>query len=170
MTAIKKFRLQEIEWPDFGIHERPPQPGVEEFEKRLNATREAMAKLNLSHLIFYGDREHFANLTYLTGFDPRFEEALLIISPQDKPLLLVGNECEGYLTISPLYVAEKLRGECFQPFSLLSQPRDNSRFIKTYLPAKVLQKAPASAASVGSTSPMRNTPIVATPLNYRPIS
>ena len=25
----------------------------------------------------YGDREHFANLAFLTGFDPRFEEAIL---------------------------------------------------------------------------------------------
>ncbi|HZS93019.1 MAG TPA: hypothetical protein VFE42_36710 [Chloroflexota bacterium] len=33
-------------------------------------------------LLVYVDREHFANLAYLTGFDPRFEEALLILKPR----------------------------------------------------------------------------------------
>jgi Xaa-Pro aminopeptidase len=83
----------------------------------------------LTHLVVYGDREHFANLAYLTGFDPRFEEALLVIARQGTPLLIVGNECEGYLAVSPLYVAGELRHERFQPFSLLNQPRDSSRFI-----------------------------------------
>jgi hypothetical protein len=89
-----------------------------------------MERLNLTHMVVYGDREHFANLAYLTGFDPRFEEAMLIIACQGDPLLVVGNECEGYLPISPLYVAGKLRSERFQPFSLLNQPRDSSRFVK----------------------------------------
>lgn len=88
-----------------------------------------MEKLDLTHLIVYGDREHFANLAYLTCFDPRFEEAILIIAHQRSPLLVVGNECEGYLTVSPLYRAGELRGERYQPFSLLNQPRDSSRLI-----------------------------------------
>jgi len=29
-----------------------------------------MANRSLTHLVVYGDREHFANLAYLTGFDP----------------------------------------------------------------------------------------------------
>ena len=33
----------------------------------------------LSAAVIYADREHFANLAYLTGFEPRFEEALAII-------------------------------------------------------------------------------------------
>ena len=30
-------------------------------------------------LVVYADREHSANLSFLTGFDPRFEEALLVV-------------------------------------------------------------------------------------------
>jgi Xaa-Pro aminopeptidase len=128
---MARHRLIEIEWPDFGqTPSVPPRPGLAEFEARLEAARSAMARRNLSHLVVYGDREHFANLAYLTGFDPRFEEALLIMAGQGEPLLVVGNECEGYLTISPLYVAGKLRHERFQPFSLLDQPRSQSRLIK----------------------------------------
>ena len=31
-------------------------------------------------LVIWADREHSANLAYLTGFDPRFEEAMLIVA------------------------------------------------------------------------------------------
>ena len=52
---------------------------------------------------------------------------------QDIPLLIVGNECEGYLPVSPLYIAGKLKHERFQPFSLLNQPRDDSRLLREIL-------------------------------------
>jgi hypothetical protein len=81
----------------------------------------------------YGDREHFANLTYLTGFDPRFEESLLIVGRTITPLILVGNECETYLGISSLQQAGRLRHERFQTFSLLGQPRDRSRALREIL-------------------------------------
>ena len=41
--------------------------------------------------------------------------------------MIVGNECEAYLPISPLFKSGGLRTERFQPFSLLDQPRDGSR-------------------------------------------
>ena len=31
------------------------------------------------HVVVWADREHSANLAYLSGFDPRFEEAVLIV-------------------------------------------------------------------------------------------
>ncbi|MBN1584241.1 MAG: hypothetical protein JXA89_26265 [Anaerolineae bacterium] len=124
-----KHRLIEIDWPEFGTCDPPPPQPLAEYASRINAARTAMASRRLSHLVIYGDREHFANLAYLTGFDPRFEEALLVIGRQDMPLLIVGNECKGYLPVSPLYVAGNLRHERFQPFSLLNQPRDDSRLL-----------------------------------------
>lgn len=86
-----------------------------------------MDRAGYTHLVVYADREHFANLAWLTGFDPRFEEALLIVRPEGRPLLLVGTECESYLPISPLFVAGKLRTERFEPFALLDISRDQSR-------------------------------------------
>jgi hypothetical protein len=58
-----------------------------------------------THLVVYGDREHFANLAWLTQMDPRFEEMLLVIGPASRPLIILGNECEGYLPFSPLHRA-----------------------------------------------------------------
>jgi len=131
MTAkARTHRIIQVDWPEFGVASYPPQAPASEFEKRTNDLRAMMGERELTHLVVYGDREHFANLAYLTGFDPRFEEALLIISPARNPLLVVGNECEAYLAVSPLFSDGKLRKERFQPFSLLNQPRDQSRFVR----------------------------------------
>ena len=109
MSLTPTAHTVEIEWPAFGSGPRPPQPTLAEFEARLEAARAAMERSRLTHLVVYGDREHFANLAYLTGFDPRFEEALLVLPSEGAPLLIVGNECEGYLPISPLWAAGRLR-------------------------------------------------------------
>lgn len=125
--------LKEIEWPDFGKATPVIYPSAEELQRRINKCREMMNGRGLSHLVVYGDREHFGNLMYLVHFDPRFEEALLIIGQTGTPLILVGNECVGHLSISPLYKEEKLRYERYQPFSLLDQPRNQSRTLQTIL-------------------------------------
>jgi len=70
----------------------------------------------------WADREHSANLAYLTGFDPRFEEAALIIGVDGDPVLLAGNECFGVAEASPL-PSTVVR---FQDLSLPAQPRDAS--------------------------------------------
>ena len=94
---------------------------------RLLQTRTRMQERGLSHLLIYGDREHFGNLWWLSNFDPRFEEALLILGLDAPPLILVGNECMAYLAISPLVASGEMRKECFPPFSLLNQPGGASR-------------------------------------------
>ena len=76
----------------------------------------------LDALVIYADREHSATMAYLTGFEPRFEEAMLILTPDRKPAMLLGNECWGYADISPV----PLHKVWFQHFSLLGQPRDRS--------------------------------------------
>jgi Xaa-Pro aminopeptidase len=139
--AVKKHRLIETEWPEFGWADRPPAVAVAELEGRLAALRAGMAREGLTHAVVYADREHFANLAYLTNFDPRFEEALLIVARDGKPLIVVGNECEGYLGVSPLYNAGKLRAERFQSFSLLNQPRDASRKMRDIFAGEGIGKA-----------------------------
>jgi hypothetical protein len=129
-VKTRTHRIIQIGWPEFGQPAYPPQASSSEFERRLDQLRARMNERKLTHLVVFGDREHFANLAYLTGFDPRFEEAVLIVGRNSKPLLVVGNECESYVGVSPLFNEGKLRRERFQPFSLLNQPRDQSRKIK----------------------------------------
>jgi Xaa-Pro aminopeptidase len=106
---------------------------MQELQTRIDNLRARMEELKITHVAVYGDREHFANLTYLTGFDPRFEESLLIVGRTATPLILVGNECEAYLGFSTLYSSGRLRHEVFQSFSLLGQPRERSRALREIL-------------------------------------
>jgi Xaa-Pro aminopeptidase len=132
-SKSRRHRLIEIDWPEFGVAACPPPPLLLELEARVDNLRASMEERQFTHVVVYGDREHFANLAYLTGFDPRFEESLLIVGRTGAPLILVGNECEGYLGISALHTAGRLRHERFQSFSLLGQPRDRSRSIRDIL-------------------------------------
>jgi Xaa-Pro aminopeptidase len=128
-----RHRLIEIDWPEFGVAACPAPPPASELQHRIDNLRARMKALKLTHIVVYADREHFANLAYLTGFDPRFEESLLIVGLTRTPLILVGNECEGYLGVSSLHSAGALRHERFQSFSLLGQPRERSRALREIL-------------------------------------
>jgi len=118
---------REIELPDFGAPEQMPTLPAAEYEARLAAAVERMAEAGLDVLAVYGDREHAANLAFLTGFDPRFEEALLLLDRRGNRLLLVGNECRGYVGED----GPELSVELFQEFSLMGQPRGDSRPLRT---------------------------------------
>ena len=89
----------------------------------MRACGSAWTLAGLDRLVVYADREHSANLAYLTGFDPRFEEAILVVGPDGDPAILVGNECFGMAGAAPL----PMRRELFQDLSLPGQPRDRSR-------------------------------------------
>jgi Xaa-Pro aminopeptidase len=146
--ASKTRRHRLIEWPEFGLAACPPPPSASELEARIDNLRARMEELKITHTIVYSDREHFANLAYLTGFDPRFEESLLIVGRTATPLILVGNECEAYLGISSLHNAGRLRHERFQSFSLLGQPRDRSRAVREILAGEGIGPA-ARVGAVG---------------------
>jgi hypothetical protein len=57
------------------------------------AARKRAERRGHRHVVVYADREHSANMSYLTGFDPRFEEAILVVGGDGAPAILVGNEC-----------------------------------------------------------------------------
>lgn len=120
-------QLIEIERPVFEPVPVPPPVPAEVYRAHLTALRAAAVARGLTHVLVYGDREHVGNLMWATGFDPRFEEALLVIGPHGTPLVLAGNECLPYVAVSPLLGSGELRTELHQPFSLPSQPRTSSR-------------------------------------------
>ncbi|MBI5928692.1 MAG: M24 family metallopeptidase [Chloroflexi bacterium] len=115
--------LAEIQLPDFGMPTFEPEIPAEVYRHRL-FTFSGDVSMDHDFVLVYADREHFANMAYLTGYDPRFEEALLIINTMDsskKPLLVVGNEGISYVSISP--IKDDLEVILYQPFSLMGQPR-----------------------------------------------
>lgn len=120
-------RMIAIDWPDFGVPVVPGAAGLGEMIARLAAIRAAMTGRGLDRLVIYGDREHSANMLWATGFDPRFEEALLVVAAEGAPGLVVGNECLPYAGVSPLVAAGVVRVRHCASLSLMSQPRAGER-------------------------------------------
>ncbi|MCP4309096.1 MAG: hypothetical protein GY926_24330 [bacterium] len=104
--------------PDFGMPDAMPHIPHEVYQSRLARLRTQMAAAGYERLVVFADREHSVNLAYLTGFDPRFEETMLIVDPHRGPLILVGKERVGMAETAPL----DMRVEVLQDFSLHASP------------------------------------------------
>ncbi len=120
---MRTSQLRDIDLPEFGMPETGPEIPAAVHLERLSRLRERASGQGLDSVVIYADREHSANLAWLAGFDPRFEEALLVVGRDGEPAILVGNECFGMAGAAPL----AMRRHLFQEFSLPGQPRDRSR-------------------------------------------
>jgi Xaa-Pro aminopeptidase len=120
---MKTPRLASIDLPEFGQPNARPELPAARYPERLERLRARMADRGYDRLVVWADREHSAGIAFLTGFDPRFEEAILIVGPAAEPAILVGNECYGMAGAAPL----PMRRHLLQDLSLPSQPRDRSR-------------------------------------------
>lgn len=116
-------RLTEFDWPDFGRPGPTPPFTVAEMQGRIALLQAAMEARGLDRLVIYGDREHAANIHWATGFDPRFEEAFLVVSRDGAPLLAAGNECLPYTAVAPMVAAGLVEVVHCPGLSLVSQPR-----------------------------------------------
>ena len=120
---MSKPVLIEAGLPAFGEPTVQPTIPAATHRTRVAAALAAADAAGLDALVVYGDREHAANVTYVTGYDPRFEETLFVALPGRRPTLLLGNEGWSY--------AETALGEfdrlLCQSFSLPGQPRDRQQ-------------------------------------------
>jgi len=90
--------LRPISIPDFSAPGEQPGIPAATYAARCDALA---ARAATDWVAVYADREHFANIAFLTGFEPRFEEALLLLGA-GRRVLVVGNECESYTPIAGL--------------------------------------------------------------------
>lgn len=131
-----EVRLADVELPDFGDPVFEPVLPPQVFAGRMKRLLARLQEEGLDAVVIYGDREHAANIAWATGYDPRFEEALLIVVPGRKPVLFAGNEGYPY--------AECAAGDfdrvLWQPLSLMGQPRDRMRPLADELRAAGLRK------------------------------
>jgi hypothetical protein len=144
-TASPHFVLKKVAYPNIGFP-REPRPGIPAavFSARLALVRRRMKEEQLDALVVYADREHFATMAWLTNYDPRFEEALLVVLPKGKPVLFIGNEGWSYSNIVSLAVRRQL----YQTFSLLGQPREKVKPLASLL--KDAGLAPGGRVGVAS--------------------
>lgn len=121
-TIMPKARLIEAALPEFGVPDTRPELDRPIYRERLGALGRARRAAGLDVLVVYADREHAANLAWLTGFDPRFEEALLILAPHSEPTMLVGPENLQRAGNAGIDVAARL----YPPFGLMGQDRSKT--------------------------------------------
>lgn len=109
--------LRPVTIPRFGDIAAPPSLPPATYAARCDA---ALAAAQTDWLVVYSDREHMANAMFLSGFEPRFEEALLVLGRNGRRAIVTGNECVSYAALSPLPGLEVLLS---QSMSLLGQDR-----------------------------------------------
>lgn len=102
--------------------EEYPITNAAEYQLRINQLLALASKEQIDTLVVYGDREHFANVEYLTGYDPRFEETLLILKMESIPNIVVGLEGKDYSRVCPL----PLQRHLYSGFGLPGQPQTHS--------------------------------------------
>ena len=126
---MTRAELRRVELPRFGPDAVMQELPASLYGSRLERVRRAAAERGFDRIVLYADREHSASIAWLTGFDPRFEEAIVVVGPDDDPAILVGNECFGMAGAAPL----PMRRHLHQDMSLPAQPRDRSRPIDEVL-------------------------------------
>jgi hypothetical protein len=109
--------LKTVSLPDFGPAGEKPLVPASVYDARANA---AYAAAGCDWLAVYADREHFGNIAFLTAFEPRFEEAFLLLGPGGKRILITGNESESYAPLARLPNMEVMLS---QSLSLMGQDR-----------------------------------------------
>jgi hypothetical protein len=124
---VAAVESKKVALPEFGEPTMMPVVSHATYEARIGALVERGKGFDA--FVVYGDREHSANIAYFTGYDPRFEEALLVVVPGRKPSLLVGNEGWGYAEL----IGGPYEPILYQTFSLPGQPRDKSPALKDIL-------------------------------------
>jgi Xaa-Pro aminopeptidase len=67
----------------------PQQVPQSEFQARLDAVRQEMARQNLDALVIYGDNYSFADLCYLTNYFPKVRGGIAIVPRQGAISLLL---------------------------------------------------------------------------------
>lgn len=115
-------RLRELKLPEFGVPAVRPEISAGIYKARFARLVDRAWAAGLEAIVVYADREHCANLSYLTAFDPRFEEALLVVAKGKEPVIITGPENQGSAAGSKIDVDVYL----YQPFGLLGQSRDGT--------------------------------------------
>ena len=147
MNIIEKaIPLTLCESPLPYAYEEVPKLNAQDYKKRLETLWNMPQAADYDHIIIYGDREHFSNIHYFTGYDPRWEESLLLLERGKTPVLLVGNEGIGYAA----GLSAEVRIQMYQTLSLMGQPNDE-RSKNWWISSKTAESTPvpASASSAG---------------------
>jgi len=128
--------LKPVALPDYGVPRYIPKIAAQTYQARFARFMDAIAAKGFDAAVVYADREHCANLSWLTGFDPRFEEALLVAVRGKDPVIITGPENVGLAAVTPLGATSLL----WPGFGLLGQDRTKAIPLPELLAKAGLQK------------------------------
>lgn len=118
--------LKAVSIPDFGLPlERPRIPAA----TYANRCDELFSRAGCDWVVVYADREHQANIAFLTGFEPRFEEALLLLG-HGRRIIITGNESTAYTPVAGLAGFDTVLS---QSMSLMGQDRSQRPSLNSVL-------------------------------------
>lgn len=92
MTKTMEIVYDKVSMPVGHTDYVPVNRTRETMEEHQQKVLEKMKEKALDVLMVYGDREHGANYAYLTGFETRFEESILVLHQDGTCYLMLGNE------------------------------------------------------------------------------
>ena len=124
-----RAHLAPVILPAFGASAEEPTLPSGEYARRLDAFMARLSSIGADCGVVYADREHCANLLWLTGFEPRFEEALMVVRPNHVPMLLTGPENVGVAAAAPL----SLEVQLYPPMGLMGQDRRHTKALADIL-------------------------------------
>lgn len=131
MTTPHQIRLQPVSPPQTWTGLPSVTLSDATLAERKSRVLARMQQHKIDTLIVYADKEHGGNFEYLTGFIPRFEEALLVLHQEGEAVLVLGNE---NLKLAP---HARLQNRVLHApwFSLPNQPMDNTQSLPETLRA-----------------------------------
>lgn len=92
MAAIENIVYKQVKKPALDCSNVPVLLSDETMQERYDKILSRMHAEKMDTLVVYADLEHGSNFEYLTGFLPRFEEALLVIHSDKRNFMIMGNE------------------------------------------------------------------------------
>lgn len=120
---MKKVAYKEIFPPEKDCSKLPVMLTNETMKKRYQKVINKMVEKKYDAIVIYADLEHGSNFEYLTGFLPRFEEALLVMHVNKENYMIMGNE-----NLNKVSKARLASNAIHSPyFSLPNQPMENTK-------------------------------------------
>lgn len=122
------MNIENVKWgsvapPVVAPPAQKPALGDAVYPRRLAKVREKMRAAGYRYLVIYADREHYSNFRHLIGFEPRFEEGLLVVGLEDPGYMMLGNEC---YPMHP-YAKIPVKSVLCPALSLPNQPMEGAR-------------------------------------------
>lgn len=131
MRTLEQIHYAAVNAPDADGTGIPVLLSDETMEKRYKAVMSRMEQERLDTLVIYADLEHGHNFAFLTGFLPRFEEAVLVLNRSGNHYMLMGNENLNKVSSARI----KATAIHVPYFSLPNQPMDGEEALADILKA-----------------------------------